>query len=339
MLFRSLIAIAALTGTGHAQSSRVGEIEFFGYTGLDLVAVRKAIPVHEGDKIPRSMNAVKGAAKQVTGVEPTDVGGVCCDARGMSMLYIGLGKSGGSHAYNPAPTGTSKFPKSVTKLYDQAMDVLLPVLQKGTVTEDDSKGYALFADPKLHSIQLAMRDYALGHESLILEVLESSSGGQQRIVAAELLGYAEQSKGQFDALAKAGYDANSTVRNNAVRALLVLAKSDPKVAAQIPAMQFIPMLHSGTWTDLNKGSWLLEALSAARDPKLLGALREEALDSLLEMARWRTPGHSYAARMILGRIAGIEEQRLVEMVEKGEVQTILDSLKGKTLPGHGQAAR
>jgi len=127
-------------------------------------------------------------------------------------------------------------------------------------------------------------------------------------------------------LAHAGHDANADVRNNAVRALLVLARSDPKVAAQIPAAEFIPMLHSGIWTDLNKAAGLLEPLSAGRDPKLLAQLREQALGTLIEMARWRSPGHSYTAKMILGRIAGIEEKRLEEIVEKGEVQTILDAI-------------
>jgi HEAT repeat protein len=172
-----------------------------------------------------------------------------------------------------------------------------------------------------------MRDYALEHSNLILEVLESSSDGRQRSIAATLLGYAAQSKRQIAALAHASQDANNEVRNNAVRALGVLARSDPKLAAQIPAEEFIPMLHSGAWTDLNKGSLLLDQLSVARDTKLLSELREQALDALIEMARWRSPGHSYAARMIIGRIAGIEEKRLEEIVEKGEVQAILDALK------------
>jgi len=323
----TLIAAATFMGAAYSQSSRIGEIEFFGYPGLDIAAVRKALPVHEGDQVPRSLKAVKDAAKQVTGLETTDVGRVCCDARGESMLYIGLGKSGGGFAYNPAPTGTNKFPKSVTKLYDQAMNATRRAVQKGTAIEDDSKGYALFADSQAHAIQLTMRDYALGHASLILEVLENSADDQQRIVAATLLGYADQSNKQIAGLAKASYDANNDVRNNAVRALAVLARSDPKVAAQIPATQFIPMLHSGTWSDLNKTSLLLEPLTRARDPKLLGGLREQALNTLIEIARWRTPGHSYPAKMMLGRIAGIEEKRLAEIADKGELRTILDALK------------
>jgi hypothetical protein len=206
------------------------------------------------------------------------------------------------------------------------MDAMVGAVSKGNAGEDYSKGYSLSADAKLRSKQLAMREYALVHEELILQVLENSADAQQRVVASELLGYAQQSSKQMAGLARASHDANGGVCNNAVRALLVLARSDPKVAAQIPASEFIPLLHSGTWTDLNKACGLLDPVSAGRAPKLLSQLREQALDALIEMARWRSPGHSYAAKMILGRIAGIEERRLEEIVE-GEVQTILDALK------------
>jgi hypothetical protein len=327
MRSRLLVATAAFSAAAYSQNSRIGEIEFFGYSGVDVAAVRKALPVREGGQLSLKNDRIKDAAKQASGVEPTDVATVCCDAKGESMLYIGLGKTRGMFAYNPVPTGTSGFPKSVTKLYDETDKATMRAVFKGNAGEDDSKGYSLSVDSKLRSKQLAMREYALLHGGLILQVLESASEDQQRIVASELLGYAEQSEKQIAALAHASHDANSEVRNNAVRALGVLARSDSKLAAQIPSAEFIAMLHSGTWTDLNKSSSLLYQLSASRDPRLLSQLREQALDTLIEMARWRSSGHSYAAKMILGRIAGIEEKRLEEIVEKGEVQTILDALK------------
>ena len=43
-------------------------------------------------------------------------------------------------------------------------------------------------------------------------------------------------------------------------------------------------------------------LADAGDPKLLQRLRTEAAPALLEMAAWRNPGHSLAAREILTRI-------------------------------------
>ena len=39
-------------------------------------------------------------------------------------------------------------------------------------------------------------------------------------------------------------------------------------------------------------------------------VNRRASDSLIEMARWREFGHAQSARLILGRIAGIDEERL-----------------------------
>src|SRR6266481_2954862 len=196
MRSRLLLAAGLYSAAAYSQTARLGEIEFFGYSGLDIAALRKALPVHEGDQVSQSqktVNGVRAAVKLVTGLEPTDVASVCCDNKGQSMLYIGLGKSSGSFAYNPAPKSTSSFPESVTKLYDQAEKATMRAVFKGNAGEDDSKGYSLAADPELRSKQLAMRDYALTHGDLILQVLESASDDKQRIVASELLGYAEQS--------------------------------------------------------------------------------------------------------------------------------------------------
>jgi hypothetical protein len=44
------------------------------------------------------------------------------------------------------------------------------------------------------------------------------------------------------------------------------------------------------------------------------------------MARWRDPNHATDAQMILGRIAGIEEGRLAEMVASGHVDEIINAV-------------
>jgi hypothetical protein len=89
---------------------------------------------------------------------------------------------------------------------------------------------------------------------------------------------------------------------------------------------FIGLLKSGSWGDHNKASLLLTALTKSRDSKVLAELRSEALDALIEMARWRSDGHAEAARLLLGRIAGIEEDRLNKLIDAGQVDAILDAL-------------
>jgi hypothetical protein len=64
-----------------------------------------------------------------------------------------------------------------------------------------------------------------------------------------------------------------------------------------------------------------------RDPTLLARLRRpEVLERLIEMARWRT-GHAESARNLLGRIAGIEEDRLARLVAEGQVDEIIAALR------------
>lgn len=84
-----------------------------------------------------------------------------------------------------------------------------------------------------------MRACAVENAPLIERVLASSADDEQRIAAAELLGFAPESRSQIDALVRATRDSNETVRNNAMRALAVLADSSSEVAKQIPAAEFI----------------------------------------------------------------------------------------------------
>jgi hypothetical protein len=63
---------------------------------------------------------------------------------------------------------------------------------------------------------------------------------------------------------------------------------------------------------------LLEGITASRNSKVLAELRSEALEPLIEMAKWHKSGHAGMYRIILGRIGGIDEARLEEMVEKSD---------------------
>jgi hypothetical protein len=81
----------------------------------------------------------------------------------------------------------------------------------------------------------------------------------------------------------------------------------------------------GIWSYRNKAGFLLLQLTRSRDPELLERLRAQALDALIEMARWRDTSRAVWARMILGRIGGIPEDRPREAAW-GPVEVILDSV-------------
>ena len=334
--YRFFIVLLLVTIASGQDKLRLGKIEFFGGSGVDVNGIRSALPLREGNEFSSmeamfaAISKIEESVEGVSGYPPSDVDTVCCDEQGGWMIYIGLpGHLTSKIAYNAVPRGTVRLPPHVVKLYQQSMDVLMDAVRQGKSREDDSHGYALSEYPPLHAKQLATRDYAAHHEPLVRRVLKSSRDAEQRRVAAHVLGYAQQSKEQIAALVHASRDRDETVRNNAVRALVVLARSDPKVAARIPAADFIEMLNSEKWSDRNKGGGLLEILSQRRDPRLLGRLRSQALESLIEMARWRSSAHAHAARMMIGRVAGIEENRLQQLVQTGQVEQIIKALDGK----------
>jgi len=325
---------ACLSDTGEEKEQRIGSIEFFGYAGLDLKAVQAALPIRVGDSFlpadwPAEKEQIKQAVTHVTGHEPTNTALVCCNPDGNYYLFIGLqGKSSKAFAYNPAPTGSIRLPTEALDLYDQAMAALSDAVARGDNGEDDSQGYMLANDPKERALDLKMREYALHHEDLIRQVLKSSSDVHSREVASDLLGYAQQSQGQIDNLVAASRDPDWGVRNNATRALSVLADSSPEVAAKIPATSFVEMLNSGDWTDRNKSLALLTTLTTPRSAQLLAQLRSQALDSLVEMARWRAI-YAIEPRIILARIAGMSDQRLDDLTAFDPAETIIGAIQGK----------
>ena len=62
-----------------------------------------------------------------------------------------------------------------------------------------------------------------------------------------------------------------------------------------------------------------------------------ALKALVEMARWSYRGHADSARLMLGRIAGIDEKTLIEMLERQEVEPIINAVT--TQKNNGENAR
>jgi hypothetical protein len=313
----------------------LGEIDFFGYSGFDLAAIRSALPFHEGDLFPPAKakssddlkRQVSETVEQVIGRPPTDVSFVCCDSKQNWMAYIGLpGEAYKPLAFNPVPAQDVRLPRVALALREEMNKAWANAVMKGHATEDDSEGYTLTNEPKARRAQLAIREYARRNEALISQVLASSSDAQHRAVAAQMLGYGRQSDAQVDALVRASLDADGGVRNDALRALWVLAGAKPDLAKRIPPEPFIRLLRSGAWSDHNKASLLLMAVTKSRDPKVLTLLRSEALDSLIEMARWRSVGHAEAALWILGRIAGLNEDLLDKLIETGQADMIISKL-------------
>jgi len=141
--------------------------------------------------------------------------------------------------------------------------------------------------------------------------------------------YAPKDKDQITALLHAVNDPDSTVRNNAVRVLAALAEHDASIARQIPPDPFIPILRSLTWTDRNKAMFVLAPITAARDVKTLDSLRRQAITPLRQLSGWTYWDHASMALVLLGRAAGIPEERLQSLLAAGDAAAILDEVGGE----------
>ncbi len=336
--FATLLVLLLVTASqGLAQDVVIDDIEFFGTSGIDVGKLKSALPVNEGRKLsleamPDLVAQIRSVIKKQIGKDATDVNPTCCTAQRNWIVYIGLsGKNSASLPYNAKPAGQQRFPEEVVSLYRDALNLILESLQKpgAAVSEDRSKGYALSAYPPLRTKQLAMRDYATHNENLIRQILQESADNEQRAIAAQLLGYADRSEQQVRDLVQATRDPDDGVRNNAVRALGVLAESNAATADEIPATNFVQMLNSGNWKDRNKAGLLLSVLTVSRDQPLLSLLRQQASDSLLEMAHWRESGHAYSSLVIMGRIADIDEDRLQRLIANNDRNAIIKEFSQK----------
>lgn len=316
---------------GQLEQIPIGFIDFYGLNGLDADHLRSVLTVRTGDplKWPQTRDQIQRELTKEVGRPFTHFSPVCCDKQGRLMLYIGFATNGEA-VPRTRPKGDAQLPAELTTLYSEFIAVLPEALKNAPgLPEDYSKGYSLSSYAPMRAIQMRMRAAALANEALLLRVLAGAADDRQRIAAAHLAGYTRHSALQVAALVDASMDANESVRNNATRALGVLA-APPLFARGIPAESFVGKLNSPVWSDRNKALMLLTSLTRERDPKLLSALRRHALPALIEMARWQNPGHSGGAIRLLGRIAGIEESTLEKLAEQGDGGPAIAALESTT---------
>lgn len=329
LFFIILLALSPVE-ENQLEQIRIGTIDFFGCSGIDLQKVRKVLPIVEGDELSfdalgGKIEGIPGVIHRATGQPPSDIGVVCCDDNNDWVLYIGL--SGRIPIYNSQPNGNIRLSEDILDLLNEFQNVYQEGAMKGILSEDQSRGYALSDYPPARAIQLKMRSFALVNEGMLQDVLMNSSDDRHRQASAQLIGYSRQSESQAKALSYAIKDHDEAVRNNALRALWLIVESKPEMAKYISLDNICELLQSGSWSDLNKASLLLSAMTKNRDrDMLINLCRDKVMERLIEIARWRFTGHSEPAKYILGRIAGIKEEELHQLVKDENLKEIIDKL-------------
>ena len=169
---------------------------------------------------------------------------------------------------------------------------------------------------------------------MLREVLRSSSESEHRARAAEIIAYAANKQTVVNDLIRATRDPSPGVRNEAVRALALIAafaQRHPEAHIRVPWTPFIDLLNSVVWTDRNKASFALMQLSENRVSKLLNELKVESQPSLFEMAQWKSRGHALPSFVILGRMGGMAEDAIFKAWEDGKLQPVVNLFR-KTQP-------
>jgi hypothetical protein len=180
--------------------------------------------------------------------------------------------------------------------------------------------------PAARAVQERFVILAARYGAELAQVLHQSANQEHRAIAAQVLGYSADKRAVVAHLVQATRDPYSTVRNNAVRALALIAAyghRHPDLGIVVPPEPLVDLLNSLVWTDRNKSSMALMRISEARDPALLAVLKARALPSLIEMARWKVPGHALAPFFILSRIAGIPDSEIFPAWESGRREEII----------------
>jgi len=308
----ALCALLAAPISAHAQPFPPIElVDLFGVRTLDEQAVRAALPFREGDTIEgdEDRTAIERDVIAKLGIAAVSFALVCCTDNLGSILYVGIAEQPGTGvAYRPTLAGDVELPPEVLAVDEALSAALMNAIAAGNAGEDRSQGHSLAHDPAMRAQQERLLRFAREDPELYARVLRESANAKHRAIAATVVGYAADKAWAARELEAAAFDADGGVRNNAVRALALIGaygREHPDAGIEIDYTRFVELLNSLEQTDRNKGLALLGFGAGAPSPRLLAALEERALPSLIEMCRWRNDGHAQPACFLLAHVVGM----------------------------------
>lgn len=312
-----------------AQTPTIAVIDFYGLGRVPAAEARRALGFAVGDSVPAParMGEAKERLEALPGVAVAHFSAVCCEQGGV-MVYVGIEQDGApAHRFRPAPTGDARLPDDVLRAGEDFQRALMRAVQAGSAEEDASQGHALMKDSAARAVQERFVGFAARDLERLRAVLRGSADAAQRALAAQVLGYAPDKRAVVGDLVEAMRDPDESVRNNAMRALALiaaLAQRRPERGIRVPPEPFVALLTSPVWTDRNKASFALMELTQTRGSTLMSALRAGAVPALIDMAQWKSPGHALPAFLALGRVAGLSDDEIMAAWSRGDRDAVID---------------
>ena len=313
-----------------AQRPPIGIVDTYGARALTAERLRETAGFLVGDTISESMRQEAMARlRALPNVRVAHVDVVCCE-NGQSIVYIGVLEAGdAAPLFAAAPTGSARLPPNIVRDAGEFMQHLQDAVTQNQAEDSDSAGHSLMHYGPAREVQERFAQYALGNVAVLRDVLRTSNDPAHRALAAQVIAYAVNKPAVVPDLVAALRDPDATVRNNATRALAVMAswaEKNPDVVLRIPHAPFIAMLNSPVWSDRNKAAFVLVSLTHARDPIMMRELRAAALPALADMVRWQAFGHAFPAALILGRMAGIAEDGIMPAFQNDR-ETLIEAAR------------
>jgi hypothetical protein len=328
------LAILLLTASAaSAQAPKTGDINFYGLRKLTPDKVLGTISLKPGDPLPPSKGDLEDRLEEIPGVAAARVEAVCCDEAG-AILFIGIEERGSPHFdTRPDPLGTASLPEDLMNSYRAFLNAVARASQLGTPAEDLSAGESRLSDPAARGPQDQLSAFATDHLDVLRDVLRNGPEPEERAVAAAVIGYAPKKNEVVNDLQFALQDPEPSVRANAVRALkaiAVLAQKRPELNLRVAPTWMVAMLNSLALSDRQQAAEALVTLTERPNPAALDLIRERALPSLVDMARWKTLRYALPSFLLVGRTAGLSEQELQDQWQKGDRETAIQ--KALALP-------
>lgn len=326
----AIALFAAVCAAG--QVPRVGNVEFYGFRKVKQENARRALNIKPGDALPPSKGDLEEQLEAIDGVVQARVEAVCCED-GKAVLFVGVEERGAPHfAFRSAPSGAMALPKEILETYSSLVGALASAARRGSTAEDLTRGHSLMADRSSRDIQQRFTTLADKHLAAIRSALREAGDPEQRAVAAVVIGYARDKKGVLDDLQYAMQDPDESVRANAMRslgAIGVLAKRQPALGIQIQPTWFVEMLNSLSLSDRTRAASALVNLTDGNAATTLDQIRERALDSVVEMARWQTLRYALPAFILAGRIAGMSQPQIEEAWTAGRRDAVIEKVEAQ----------
>ena len=326
LLSRGVVAVASAVSLAAAQPPRVRGINLYGLHKVTAERILRATKLHVGDALPGSKGDLEDAVSEIPGVVQARVEAVCCAGPDV-IVFIGIEERGGPHVgFRSDPSGGAALPDPLAAAYrEYAGAVARAASGKPAVdTRDWRQQFASFAEE--HPVELR-------------EVLREAAEPEQRAIAAAFMGFAPRKQDVVDDLQYAMQDPDEQVRDRVLDSLNVvalLAAKRPQLGLHVSPTWLIELLNSVVLNDRLQAVDVLITLTDQRNRAVLDQMRDRALPSLVEMARWETLRYALPPFLLVGRLAGLQDEQVQRRWSAGEREAVIakalshPSAKGRT---------